>query len=140
MDRRDLEILRILEENSRVTIAEIAKKLGISESNVRKRIRRMEENGVIRKYTVIEDPAKLGYHIVAILGLDTMPGKNIDVARKLSEFDEVKRIMICSGNHSLVAEVWARSGEELSKLICQKYGKIDGITKVYTSIVLERVK
>jgi len=140
VDKRDLDILRILEENSRATIAEIAKKLGISESNVRKRLRRMEENGVIRKYTVIEDPAKLGYSVIAILGFDTTPEKNIDVAKKLSEFDEVKRVLICSGSHTLVAEVWARSGEELSKLICQKYGKIDGITKVYTSIVLERIK
>ncbi len=140
MDGRDHVILRILESDARTPYVEMARKLGISESSVRKRVRKLENLGVIRRYTVDLDPEKLGYKAIAMVEVDAEPSKCIDIARKLAEFDEVRRVYLAAGSHTLVMEVWARDTTQLTKLIYMKYGKIDGVSKIVPKIVLTRVK
>jgi len=71
-------------ENSRTPIMKIAEKLGVSETAIRKRIRKMEKNGIIKKYTVEIDPRKLGYNVIALIGLDTTPEKLITTIDRLN--------------------------------------------------------
>ncbi|NOQ33276.1 MAG: winged helix-turn-helix transcriptional regulator, partial [Methanosarcinales archaeon] len=68
IDERDLKIIDILRENARTPHTEIAARLGVAESTIRNRVRALEEEGVIQQYTVITDPAKLGYNSVALVG------------------------------------------------------------------------
>jgi len=70
IDEKDLKILEILRKNSRTPYSEIAKIVGISDVAVIKRIRKLEQLGLIRKYTIIIDPKKLGYNAVSITGID----------------------------------------------------------------------
>ncbi|RLG52010.1 MAG: transcriptional regulator [Thermoproteota archaeon] len=140
MDGRDHVILRILESDARTPYVEIARRLGISESSVRKRVRKLESQGVIKRYTIDVDPEKLGYKAVALIGVDTEPSKCMDVARKLAEFDEVRKVFTATGKHMLIIEVWARDTTQLTKLIYTKYSKIDGVSRIVPAIVLKRVK
>ncbi|HDZ62381.1 MAG TPA: Lrp/AsnC family transcriptional regulator, partial [Nitrospirae bacterium] len=92
MDDKDLKIIEIRAEDSRTPFTEIAKRIRVSESTVRKRIKNLEDEGVIKKYSIIIDPAKIGYNTVAIVGLDVEPTKFLSVASKLTEFKEVKYV------------------------------------------------
>jgi len=140
LDERDRIIIEMLTNDARTPFTEIAKVLGISETAVRKRVKALEEAGVIKQYTIVIDPSRLGYNLVSLTGVDTLPEKIFDVAAKLKDFDFVRNVYLTSGDHMIMAEVWARDGEDLSDIISNKIGKIEGVTKVCPAIILEKLK
>ncbi|ASJ13338.1 HTH-type transcriptional regulator LrpA [Thermococcus thioreducens] len=140
LDERDRIIIDMLTKDARTPFTEIAKVLGISETAVRKRVKALEEAGVIKQYTVVVDPSKLGYNLVSLTGVDTLPEKIFDVASKLKEFEFVRSVYLTSGDHMIMAEVWAKDGEDLSDIISNRIGKIEGVTKVCPAIILEKLK
>ena len=93
MDTKDMKILNILMKDGRKPYTEIAKELGTSESSIRKRVRKMEDEGIIKGYKVEVEPSKIGYNVVALTGFDTNPEDFLTVANKLCEFDEVKKVL-----------------------------------------------
>jgi len=83
LDEMDLSILRELAVNARVSYTELARRLGVSDVAVAKRVRRLEELGVVRGYTVVVDHRRLGYNMVSLTGLDVEPEELFKVASKL---------------------------------------------------------
>jgi len=140
IDELDLKILKLLEEDGRLTFMEIAKKLRLSESTIRKRVQALKENGVIKRFTVEIDPAKIGLNPVAIVGIDVDPPKLLEVAQKLCEFKEIRCVATSTGDHMIMTEMWTRDGRELTKLISEKIGPIEGVKKICPAIILERLK
>ena len=127
-------------KDGRKPYTEIAKELGTSESSIRKRVRKMEDEGIIKGYKVEVEPSKIGYNVVALTGFDTNPEDFLTVANKLCEFDEVKKVWTSTGDHMIMTEIWARDGRELSEILFNKVGKIEGIKKVCPAIILEQLK
>jgi Lrp/AsnC family transcriptional regulator for asnA, asnC and gidA len=140
MDGKDLEIIKTLQADARTPFLEIAKRLRMSESAVRKRVRKLEREGVIEKYTIVVDPSKLGYNAVALVGLDVTPDKYLTIVRELTSFEEVKSVVTSTGDHMIMAEVWAHDNRELTDIVTRKIGGLEGVTKVCPAIILERVK
>ncbi|WP_297459338.1 HTH-type transcriptional regulator LrpA [Thermococcus sp.] len=140
LDERDRIIIEMLTRDARTPFTEIAKVLGISETAVRKRVKALEEAGVIKQYTAVVDPSRLGYNLVSLTGIDTLPEKIFEVANKLKEFEFVRKVYLTSGDHMIMAEVWARDGEDLSDIISNRIGKIEGVVKVCPAIILEKLK
>jgi len=124
MDEKDMKILEILMKDGRKPYTEIAKMLNTSESSVRKRIRKMEEEGVIKGYRAEVEPSKIGYNVVALTGFDTNPEDFLTVAKKLCEFEEVKKVWTSTGDHMIMTEIWARDGKELSEILFNKLGEL----------------
>jgi len=139
LDQKDLKILEILCRNARTTYSEIAKAIGVSDVAVIKRIKKLEQTGVIKKYTVILDPRKLGYKSVSITGINTEPEYLFSVLSYLKEKDYVKYIALTSGDHSIMTIIWARDGDEMAR-IHEEISKLPGVTKVCPSMVLEVLK
>jgi len=135
-----MKILEILMKDGRKPYTEIAKMLNTSESSVRKRIRKMEEEGIIKGYRAEVEPSKIGYNVVALTGFDTNPEDFLTVAKKLCEFEEVKKVWTSTGDHMIMTEIWARDGKELSEILFNKLGKIDGVKKICPAIILEELK
>ncbi len=140
MDERDRKIIEILVKNGRATLTEIAKELGISEAAVRKRLKNLEERGIIKGYTAIIDYEKAGYGVISLTGIDTEPDKFLDVAKKLREHEFVKSLYITSGDHMIMAEIVAKDGDELTKILSEVIGKIEGVKRVCPAIVLDKIK
>lgn len=139
IDEKDLRILKILAENSRIPLTHLANELGITDVAIKKRIKRLEEDEIIIKYTVIVNPEKIGYNSVALIGINVEPGKIIAVAKKISEMPQIIFVALASGDHEIITEVWARNNNELAKII-ENIGKIEGVVGVYPSIVLDIIK
>ncbi len=135
-----MKILTILMKDGRKPYTEIAKELGTSESSIRKRVRKMEDEGIIKGYKVEIEPSKIGYNVVSLTGFDTNPEDFLTVANKLCEFDEIKKVWTSTGDHMIMTEIWARDGKELSEILFNKVGKIEGIKKVCPAIILEQLK
>ncbi len=140
LDEVDLRILEVLREDSRTPFLEIARRLGMSEAAVRKRVRALVERGVVRRFTVEVDPAGLGYRAVAVVGVDVDPPRLLEVAQRLCELEGVRSVSITSGDHSIMAEVWTRDSRELTRLLSEGIGSIEGVRRVCPAIVLEKLK
>ncbi|MFQ6051436.1 MAG: winged helix-turn-helix transcriptional regulator [Candidatus Hydrothermarchaeota archaeon] len=140
VDQKDMKIIEILRENSRKSFTEIAEELGVSESTIRKRVKALEDEGIIKKYTIIVDPAKIGYRTVALVGLDVEPSHFLEAAEKMTEFEEVKCVSTSTGDHMIMTEIWVKDGKELTKLISEKIGKIEGVSRICPAIILEKLK
>jgi Lrp/AsnC family transcriptional regulator for asnA, asnC and gidA len=140
LDEIDTRILELLEEDARRSFTEMAEKLKVSESSIRKRVSALQKEGVIKKFTIKVDHAKLGLNTVAIVGIDVDSDKMLEIAQKLCDFKEVKCVATSSGDHMIMLEVWAKNGKELNKLITEKIGKIDGVRQICPALILEKLK
>jgi len=140
VDKLDLEILKMLQGDSRIPFTEIAQKLKLSESTIRKRVQKLQKKGVIKKFTIEIDPSKIGIRTVAIVGVDVDPTKLLTAAQKLCEIKKVRSVATSTGDHMIMTEIWTKDGRELTKLISEKIAKIDGVKKICPAIILEKLK
>jgi Lrp/AsnC family transcriptional regulator for asnA, asnC and gidA len=100
----------------------------------------LKQEGVIKRFTVIIDPSKIGLNTVAIVGVDVDPSKLLEASQKMCEFPETRYVATSTGDHMIMTEIWARDGRELTKIISEKIGAIDGIKKICPAIILEKLK
>jgi Lrp/AsnC family transcriptional regulator for asnA, asnC and gidA len=140
LDEIDTRILELLEEDARRSFTEIAEKLKVSESSIRKRVSALQKEGVIKKFTIKVDHAKLGLNTVAIVGIDVDSDKMLEIAQKLCDFKDVKCVATSSGDHMIMLEVWAKNGKELGKLIAEEIGRIEGVRQICPALILEKLK
>jgi Lrp/AsnC family transcriptional regulator for asnA, asnC and gidA len=140
LDEIDTKILELLEEDARRSFTEMAEKLKVSESSIRKRVSALQKEGVIKKFTIKVDHAKLGLNTVAIVGIDVDSDKMLEIAQELCDFKEVKCVATSSGDHMIMLEVWAKNGRELNKLIAEEIGRIEGVRQICPALILEKLK
>ncbi len=140
LDSTDQKIIKLLEEDSRRSFNEMSKKLNLSESAVRKRVILLQDKGIIKKFTIAVDPTKLGYNSISIIGVDVEPTKLLETAQSLCDFNEVKSVATSTGDHMIMIEIWTKDGRELTKLISEKIGKLEGVKRLCPAIILEKFK
>ena len=140
IDDTDKEILQVLSDNARIPFLTVAKQLGLSESTIRKRVSKLEDGGIIKKYSVVLEPAKMGYGSVAIVGIDVVPEKFLDVSKKLTKFDNIKFVANTTGDHMIMTEIWMDKASELRDFISDKIEKMDGVTRTCPAIINEKLK
>lgn len=140
VDELDLKILMMLREDGRRSFTEIAKELRMNESTIRKRVLSLQANGVIKRFTVQIEPSKIGIKTVAIVGVDVEPTRLLEAAQQLCELKEIRSVATAAGDHMIMTEIWTRDGRELTKLISEKIGKIDGVNRICPAIILEQLK
>ena len=119
LDATDVRILDALVVDARMSIADLARSVGLSPPSVSERIKRLEEVGVIEGYTLTINPKALGLPIAAWLRIRPIPGqlqKVADILRGLPEIVECDRI---TGEDCFIARAHVQSVEELEKLIDQ---------------------
>jgi len=118
-DSRNLDLLRLLREDPRISISELARRIGMSAPAVRERVLRLEEAGIIRCYTVELDPVALGYPLCAFVRVRPAPGqlpKVVELARRLPQVSECHRV---TGDDCFVLKVHLSGLEQLDELIDQ---------------------
>jgi Lrp/AsnC family transcriptional regulator for asnA, asnC and gidA len=132
-------MLNLLRENSRISFVNLAKHFGVSETAVRKRIRKLEEEGVIRKYTVEVDPKRIGLNIDALIGIDTKPERYIQTLEKLKEMEEIITLCSSSGDHMILIECWFENSKELVKFV-KGLEAMEEITRICPAVIIEKIK
>jgi len=136
MDELDHRLIAELARDARQSSLELSGKLGVSETTVRRRIQHLEENGVIT-FTVIPDPVKLGYNIIALLALEVDLGSIDKVSESLALCHNVRYVSLCTGNHDIFIGAWFRSSGELTQFVKDYLAKIPGIRKSETFVILD---
>ena len=125
MDAIDRHIIKLLQENARISLKTMAEKTFLSSPAVSARIDRLEREGIITGYHAVVDPMKLGYHILAYINLNVQPE---DKAKFYAYAEEMPNVLECScvtGEYSMIMKVAFSSTMELDQFIgqLQKFGK-----------------
>jgi DNA-binding Lrp family transcriptional regulator len=131
----DQQLLSVLRENARASIAEIARRLKLSRTTVQSRIERLERQGVIAGYTVrVNDAAERGF-VRAHIMITVLPKQMPSVAAALHAMPELRSLHSVSGPFDLVAMGVVPSVQEMDELT-DRIGAIDGVERTTSSIIL----
>jgi Lrp/AsnC family leucine-responsive transcriptional regulator len=141
IDAIDKQILKILQNNSRTSNAEIARQVGLVQSATLERIRKLEERGVIKGYGVQLDGQSVGLGLLAFVFVrtDEMSGED-KVTRALAGIPEVLELHHVAGEDCFLVKVRAANTEKLGRLLREKFGTIKGVRTTRTTIVLNTSK
>jgi Lrp/AsnC family transcriptional regulator for asnA, asnC and gidA len=134
----NFDILELMKRNARITYSEIARKLGVSETAIRKRVRKMETEGIISGYSIDVNPRKTGI-LVALIGVDTTPDDYLAVLERLKRMKNVEKLYSSRGDHMIMMECWFRDRNSLNEFN-RKLKKIKGVKKVCPAILSEKLK
>ncbi|WP_417857808.1 Lrp/AsnC family transcriptional regulator [Xanthomarina gelatinilytica] len=119
VDTVDIQLLDLLKNNSRLSFAELGRKINLSPSSVRERVQRLEETGIIKKYSTQIDNKKLGYDLEAFILLKVFQGQLKHVIEKISDFPEIQETHRITGNQNLHLKVVIKNQLSLQKLLDQ---------------------
>ena len=135
LDALNSKILKCLQQNARLSNAEIGRQVGISSPAVSERIKKMEDLGIIEGYQTIVSPFEMGYQLKAIITLRAFMGKLKPFLEKVKTYDEVINCYRITGDENIVMEVVLKNNKHLESFIDQliTYGESK------TQIVLSRV-
>ena len=139
LDELDLRIIGLLQEDSRISFNKIASKLGISVGTAYNRIKSLEEKGILKGYTVIVDPAKIGYGTIAIILIQAEGAHLVDVENEVAKMDNVVAVYDITGDFDIavIARFKDRFGLNafVKKILSMPY-----VRRTVTNVVLNVVK
>lgn len=139
IDEIDGILIRELIKNSRTPYRDLAKLVSLTDVAIIKRIKRLEREGVIKKYTTIVNAAALGYSKISFTGINVKPERLFDIVKVLKDKEYVKYLALTSGDHDILAVIWSKSANEL-EMIHDEIRRLDGVISVYPMILTEVVK
>ena len=143
LDRRDVAILRALRSDSRKTLQDISAEVGLASTTCWTRIKRLEAEGVIRRYTVELDAVRLGFQDSVIVQL-TLESHNEETLKAfgsaLAAIPEVQEAYLVSGDYDYYIRIAVRGTRDYERLLRETLYKIPGIRQSKSSFVLRVLK
>ena len=139
LDRTDLKIIEVLQQDGRATNSRIAKQLDVSEETVRRRRRTLVSEGVFQIAGILNHE-KAGYEAEAIVAVTVEPDKIDQVADALAKMDEVDWVSITTGSYDIFLHTNAKSQDELGQLLRNHVGTIPGVKRMETFVSLAMLK
>jgi Lrp/AsnC family leucine-responsive transcriptional regulator len=143
LDAIDRKILNLLQADSRTTMAELAEKVGLSVSPCHRRVKLLEQRGVITRYIATVDQKSLGLHVSVFISIKLARQKEEDLnrfARAISKWDEVLECYLMTGNRDYLLRVVAADLSSYEAFLKNKLTRLDGIASIESSFALSQVK
>jgi len=116
-DRKNLELLRLLQKNPRAPISQLARKIGMSNPAVKERVVRLEESGILAGFRLELSPKELGYHVMAFVRIRPLPGhlsKIAELAQSVPEVTECHRI---TGEDCFILKLYVKEISNLDRVL-----------------------
>ena len=135
MDELDRRIIELLQIDGRASNARIAREVGVSEGTVRRRLRHLIQNDVI-KVLAVPNLEQMGFGTAALIGLQTDPGKVDEVADAVGALKEAHYVSITTGAYDIFAWVGLESPERLGTFLRAQVGTIPGVKRTETFVNL----
>src|SRR3981189_726055 len=143
LDPIDRKTLSLLQSDSRTTMQELADKVGLSVSPCHRRVKLLEERGVITRYIATVDQKSLGLHVSVFISIKLARQKEEDLnrfARAISKWDEVLECYLMTGNRDYLVRVVAADLSSYEAFLKNKLTRLDGIASIESSFALSQVK
>ena len=143
LDKTDIQILRALQRNAKLTTKELAKAVNLTPTPVFERLKRMERQGVIRKYIAVLDARKLDRAFVVFCSVK-LSHMNHDVAvefaRRINLISEVTECYNISGDYDYLLKINVRDMSQYQQILLDKLGTIERLGSLKSSFVMDEVK
>lgn len=138
------QLLQLLEDNARLTNAEIAVMLGMNEDEVAADIAAYEESGIIKGYTAILDRDRMEEnYVVAIIELCVTPKVDYgfeEIAKRVAEYEEVESVYLMSGGYDLALFVSGKTFKDIALFVSKRLAILDSVVSTATHFMLARYK
>lgn len=143
LDAFDREIVRLLSEDGRMSNLDLSARVGLSPTPVLRRVRRLEESGVITGYAALIDEAALGFEVSVFVSVTL--DKQVDEAlatfeEAVSAFPEVVDCWLMTGNRDYLMRIATESLKEFEEFLVGRLTRVPGVASIESSIPLRRVK
>ncbi len=139
MDALDNSIVKLLNENARVSYREVARELKVSLSTISNRIKKLEDIGIIEGYIPVINPEKIGYDLTVIINIKIAHGKLIEVQQKISRDDHVSAVYDITGDWDSLVIAHFKNRRDLN-LFIKRVLSMEHVERSNTQIVLNIVK
>jgi Lrp/AsnC family transcriptional regulator, regulator for asnA, asnC and gidA len=139
IDSMDHQLIRLLQKDGRLSHIELAKKIGISETTVRTRLKRLIDEEFIQ-VVAVANPLKLGFEVTGDLYIHAEMKKISQVISELKKFKELWYIVMTTGETNINAEFVVKDFEALNDLIFNRLGRIDGVIRTEVSVIMKYEK
>ncbi len=144
MTKLRTDILGLLRQDARFSAADISKIVNATEAEVAKEIKALEDEGVIRKYTVVADDELAGKDVVEALievKVSPMYKHGFDsIAEDIYQFDEVKTVYLMSGAYDLCVVIEGKTLKEVARFVSEKLSVMDKVLSTATHFILKKYK
>jgi Lrp/AsnC family transcriptional regulator, leucine-responsive regulatory protein len=141
-DNLDITILEELQMNGRISVADLARKIHLSQPAVHHRIKRLEREGIIQRYVALLDREAIGYDLLCFVNLSLNPHSQevtCAVEKMINAMPQVLECYNITGRSDMLLKIVVENHRELNAFI-KKLETINGIDRIETSIVLNNVK
>lgn len=143
LDVIDRKILAALQSDGRATMQELAEKVGLSVSPCHRRVKLLEERGVITRYAAMVDQTSLGLPVSVFISIKLERQKEEDLtrfAKAISNWSEVLECYLMTGNRDYLLRVVAKDLSSYEKFLRTKLTRLNGIASIESSFALSQVK
>lgn len=143
LDTIDLQLLKILSNNSNFTVKELASQVNLSPSPVFERIKRLENNGYIKKYIALLDAEKLNYGFIVFCNVKLkIHNRSIghNFVEDILKIDEVVECYNISGDYDFLLKVYAQNMKHYQDFVFNKLGSVDSIGSTHSTFVMSEIK
>ena len=143
LDRTDIQILKNLQENGRITVKELAMKVHLSTTPVFERMRRLESEGYIQRYTAVLSPSKLGRGFIVFCSVRLRRmGKEIahDFVSRVKNIPEVAECYNISGEFDYLLKIYAPDMQYYNNFIIDTLGTIESLGSLQSCFVMSEIK
>ena len=138
------QLVELLQQNARLTNAELAVMLGSSEAEVAAAIRELENDGVIKGYSaIVNDELANKDQVTAIIELRVTPKRDCgyeEIAHTIMQYDEVESMYLMSGSFDLTVIISGRSLREVAQFVGERLAPLEGVTGTATHFILKKYK
>jgi Lrp/AsnC family transcriptional regulator for asnA, asnC and gidA len=135
LDRLDRGIIAALQVDGRRAYSRIADEVGVSESVIRYRVRRLEDAGILQ-IVGVADPLRIGYDLMALVGVTVTPGRLAEVSKQLRRLPEASYVVATAGRFDLFVEVMCRDTAHFTQVLTGGIQSTDDVTGTETFLVL----
>lgn len=139
LDATDRDLLAALLEDARISQRGLAKRVGVAQGTITNRLRRLEEMGVIKGYTVLLDAESIGWTMTVITGLIIQKGSMIDVQQQIAADPRVFAVYDVTGDYDSMVLARVRGRKDLDDLTKTVF-TLQGVQRSFTQVVLNTVK
>ncbi len=141
IDEVDAKILNIIQEDARISNAEIARQIGMAASATLERVRKLEESGIIQRYEARLKPQALGLGLLAFVFVRIEgPAEALATGRQLAAIPEVQEVHHIAGEDCFLVKLRTESTEKLGEILREKFGGIPAIKTTRTAIAFTTLK
>jgi len=143
LDSKDVELVQALRRDSRRPITALAKELGMPRATLQDRVRKLVGEGVIKRFTIVPDFAKLGRQITAFVMVSFSPVPGLsqrELAKEIAEIEDVQEVHLISGQWDILVKVRVGKVEDVGRLVIDRIRAIRGVARTETCVSFECVR